>query len=135
MTKVVVAIQCDLVTKRCSGFLCMRAFYDGEEPMKEYDPKETRYMSLTCGGCNGGCLTAKLENLSKWLKKEGIEKDEVAVHLASCICTESYHRPPCMFENFLKQIITKHGYRVVLGTHFSEKASERRAAGIYKPIR
>ncbi|MBQ9596600.1 MAG: CGGC domain-containing protein, partial [Synergistaceae bacterium] len=58
--ELVVIIQCEDVVKRCSGFLCMRDFYDKAGKFEGYSD-ETRYMTITCGGCCGNLLTPKLE--------------------------------------------------------------------------
>ncbi|MBQ9528628.1 MAG: CGGC domain-containing protein [Fretibacterium sp.] len=132
MPRLAVVIQCDDVTKRCSGFLCMRDFYDRAGKFAGY-PEDVRYMTLTCGGCCGSLLTAKLENLGSWLKKSGIEKENVAVHLASCVCMDNHHRQPCPFMNRIRALLERKGFlNVVLGSHVSQKAEAKRQAGIYR---
>ena len=49
LPELVVIIQCEDVVKRCSGFLCMRDFYDRTGKFEGYH-NETRYMTMTCGG-------------------------------------------------------------------------------------
>ena len=130
--KLVVIIQCEDVTKRCSGFLCMNDFYERIGKFEGY-PENTRYMSITCGGCSGNLLTVKLENLNIRIKKAGIEKSDVKIHFASCICSDNAHRTPCIFMNKMKQLLERKGYpEVILGTHISKKAEAKRQAGIYK---
>lgn len=130
--KLIVIIQCEDVVKRCSGFFCMRDFYDKTGKFAGY-PDDLRYMSITCGGCCGNLLTAKLEHLGMRLNKDNINKDDVIFHLASCICSDNSHRSPCPFMYRMKTLLQKKGFHnIVLGTHISQKAEEKRQAGIYK---
>ena len=98
MSKLVVVIQCDIVTKRCSGYACMNTFVNRKDTFADYPP-DTRFLMMTCGGCCGAGLSAKLENLGRKLKKYGDAKENVTIHFASCIVSDSYHRPPCPFRN------------------------------------
>ena len=127
----VVVIQCDDVTKRCSGFACMNDFYERTGAFAGY-PDDTRYMSMTCGGCCGNFITAKIEHLTKKLEQINFAKQDVIVHLASCICSENSHRQPCPFMNRMRNLLNRKGYEVKLGSHISKKAQARRDAGIYK---
>ena len=130
--KLLVIIQCEDVVKRCSDFLCMNDFYEKNGKFENY-PENVRYMAVTCGGCCGNLLTPKLENLGMRLKKAGISKDDVIVHFASCVCSDNAHRQPCPFMNRMKALLIKKGFNnIVLGTHISKKAEEKRQAGIYK---
>ena len=132
MPKIIVIIQCEDVVKRCSGFLCMNDFYERTGKFEGY-PEDTRYMSITCGGCCGNLLTPKLENLGMRLKKANLNKDDVVIHFASCICSDNSHRQPCPFMNRMKNLLIRKGFNnIVLGTHVSKKAEAKRQAGIYK---
>ena len=132
MPKLAVIIQCEDVVKRCSGFLCMRDFYDRAWKFEGY-PEDMRYMSITCGGCCGNLLTPKLENLGMRLRKDGLTKDDVVIHFASCVCSDNSHRLPCPFLNRMKALLNRKGFtNIVLGTHISQKAQEKRDAGIYR---
>ena len=132
MPELVVIIQCDDVVKRCSGFLCMNDFYERTGKFEGY-PDEVRYMSITCGGCCGNLLTPKLENLGMRLRKENINKENVVIHFASCVCSDNSHRLPCPFMNRMKALLNRKGFNnIVLGTHVSQKAEAKRQAGIYK---
>ena len=64
MSKLVVIVQCELVTRRCSGYNCMKAFTRRSGKMEGY-PEGTRYMSINCGGCCGAGIDVKIENLKK----------------------------------------------------------------------
>lgn len=37
MSRLVVIIQCDIVSKRCAGYGCMKSFYDRTGPFAGYD--------------------------------------------------------------------------------------------------
>ncbi|MEE3442046.1 MAG: CGGC domain-containing protein, partial [Megasphaera elsdenii] len=50
MSKLVVVIQCDIVTKRCSGYACMNTFVNRKDTFADYPP-DTRFLMMTCGGC------------------------------------------------------------------------------------
>ena len=119
MSKLVVVIQCDIVTKRCSGYACMNTFVNRKDTFADYPP-DTRFLMMTCGGCCGAGLSAKLENL--------------AIHFASCIVSDSYHRPPCPFRNYMAQIIERKGYPLVHGTYISRMTEEKRKQGTYHAL-
>ena len=134
MGKLIVIIQCDDVTKRCSGFFCMQDFYERNGKFSAYPHDEdTCYMTMTCGGCSANFLTPKLENLGRRLSKMGCEKDDVIIHLASCICSENSHRQPCPFIGRIKSLLMRKGFNnIVMGTHVSKNAEAKRQAGIYR---
>ncbi|WP_312651907.1 CGGC domain-containing protein [Aminipila sp.] len=132
-TKYVMIIQCDIARQRCSGFACTNGFYNRDDVFKDYDDN-VRYISLTCGGCCGASLASKLEHFSKRLtKKTAVTKDEVAVHLSSCMVTDNYHHDRCPHVDYIKALIEKKGYkRVVEGTYISKVAEKKRESGEYK---
>lgn len=131
MGKLVVIVQCHIVTQRCCGYACMKSFYDRTGKFEGY-PEDTRYMTFTCGGCSGAGLAAKLENLLRRVKRAKESKDDVVIHLASCVCSDNYHRPPCPHLDYIKAIIERKGYPLVLGSYISQNTSKKREAGIYK---
>lgn len=134
-TKFVMIVQCDKSRKRCSGFACTKTFYDKEGFFKKFNyDDDTKYIAFTCGGCNGDNLDTYLKHFSqKLLKKTELKKDEIAVHLSSCITTENYHHDRCPFIHNLEKIVKENGYKTLrYGTYLSKKAEERRKAGIYK---
>ncbi|MBA2858564.1 putative metal-binding protein [Methanococcus maripaludis] len=132
-TKYVVIIQCDMAKNRCSGMRCTNAFYEKTDAFENY-AKDTKYISFTCGGCSGKLVSSKLANFSRWLKKyDGIEKDEVTIHLSSCMSTDNSHYDRCPNIDYIKQIINKKGYKnIVEGSIFSKKSEKLREEGIYK---
>lgn len=86
-TKLIVIIQCEIAKRRCSGFYCMDSFYKKDRAFSIY-PKEQdiQYMMFECGGCCGKEISSLLGHLSRKLKEEDIiKKDEVVIHLASCM--------------------------------------------------
>ncbi len=131
--KYAVLIQCDIAKNRCSGFACTNAFYNRDEMFEGYDT-DTKYISFTCGGCCGKAVSTKLDHFSKKvIKTEGIKKDDVVIHLASCMVTDNYHSDRCPHVDFIKSMIAKRGYKnVVEKTYVSKNATKKRALGIYK---
>jgi predicted metal-binding protein len=131
-TKYVVIIQCDIALKRCSGFACTNAFYNKDEVFKDYD-KATRYISFSCGGCCGKGVASKLEHLAKKLRnKNNISKDEVTIHLSSCMSTDNYHYDRCPNVDYIKSIVAKKGYKnVVEGSYISNTAKKKREEKTY----
>lgn len=131
--KYVVIIQCDIAHNRCSGFACTNAFYNRDAVFKNYSDS-TRYISFTCGGCCGKSVAAKLEHFSKKIKtNNNINKDEVVIHLSSCMATDNYHYDKCPHIDYIKSIISKKGYKnIVEGSYISKGAEHKRSEGIYK---
>lgn len=130
--KFVVIIQCELVHKKCSGFACTDSFYNRDAMFKSYK-ENTRYISFTCGGCCGKLVSGKLSHFSKKiLKKTDYKKDEVIVHLASCMTSDNYHSDRCPHIDYIKDIIVKRGYDFLEGTYISKNAEIKREKGIYK---
>lgn len=131
--KYCVIIQCEIAHKRCSGFACTNAFYNRDERFNNYS-EDTRYISFTCGGCCGKGIASKLEHFSKHLKsKTDVSKDEVSVHLSSCMSTDNYHYDRCPNIDYLKNIIVKKGFNnLVEGTYVSKGAIRKREIGQYK---
>lgn len=130
--KFVVIIQCELVHKKCSGFACTNSFYNRDEMFKSYK-ENTRYISFTCGGCCGKLVSGKLSHFSKKiLKKTDYKKDEVIVHLASCMTSDNYHSDRCPHIDYIKDIIVKRGYDFLEGTYISKNSEIKREKGIYK---
>lgn len=132
-TKYVMIIQCDITRQRCSGFACTDAFYNRDDVFKEYDDN-VRYISLTCGGCCGASLAAKLEHFSNKLAKEtDVKKDDVSVHLSSCMVTDNYHHDRCPHADYIKALVEKKGYkRIVEGSYICKITEKRREMGEYK---
>ena len=130
--KFVVIIQCELVHKKCSGFACTDSFYNRDEMFKSYK-ENTKYISFTCGGCCGKLVSGKLSHFSKKiLKKTDYKKDEVIVHLASCMTSDNYHSDRCPHIDYIKDIIVNRGYDFLEGTYISKNSEIKREKGIYK---
>ena len=134
--KYVVVVQCHIVKERCSGYLCERAFFEKSGSFSRYGKDSSiRFLSLTCGGCCGLATHRKLSNLIKKIKqKEGIVKEEIQVHLSSCISFDSYHGAPCPHKEYLESLIRdKLGLDCVDGSRISDTTEKRRAEGVYQP--
>ena len=130
--EMVIIIQCDLAHKKCSGFACTNSFYNKEGMFNEY-PENTKYISFTCGGCCGKLVSGKLSHFTKkMLKQTEISKENVIVHLASCMTSDNYHYDRCPHLDYIKNIVTKRGYDFIEGTYLSKKAEIKREKGIYK---
>lgn len=132
-TKYVVIIQCEIARQRCSGFACTNGFYNKDDSFKDYSD-DVRYISMTCGGCCGAGLASLLEHFSnKIRKKTDINKDEVVVHLSSCMVTDNYHHDRCPHADYIKALVEKKGYKnIVEGTYISKTSEKKRDNGEYK---
>lgn len=126
--KYVVIIQCDIAHNRCSGFACTNAFYNRDDVFKNYN-ESTRYISFTCGGCCGKSIATKLEHLSKKLKlKNNINKEDVVIHLSSCMTNDNYHYDRCPHLDYIKSIVFKKGYnKVIEGSYISKNAEKKKS--------
>lgn len=131
MAQLVIIIQCDIVSKRCSGFMCMKTFYDRSDSFADYPP-DTQYITFTCGGCCGAGVAGKLEEVQRKIKRHNMKFDSVTIHLASCIVSENYHRMACPFKEYIKKICERKGYKVVKGSYISAKTEAKRESGEYK---
>ena len=130
----IAVVQCHLVKQRCSGYQCERAFHHRLGGFQRYPADEPlRSMHLTCGGCCGRPVQRKLSNLLKQIKKrEGIQRDQVVVHLSSCITKDNHHGPPCPHLEYLEALIGKLGVDMVRDTTVSAKSEKLRAEGVYE---
>jgi len=132
--KYIAVVQCDIVQDRCSGFLCEKAFTERTGGFKNYPAdKQYRTLYITCGGCCGKAVLRKLSNLTRQAKKQdGIEKDEIAVQLSSCITKDNHHSSVCPHIDYIKQQVEKAGLKWAEDTRISPTAERRRAEGIYE---
>ena len=130
----IAVIQCHLVKQRCSGYFCEKAFHERSGAFSAYAGDENlRILYMTCGGCCGRATHRKLANLIRMSKKrENITKDQIVVHLASCITNDNYHGPPCPHLDYLKELIAKLSLDLDEGSNISPKAEARRREGRYK---
>jgi predicted metal-binding protein len=129
----IVVVQCDIVRQRCSGYHCEKAFHDRTGGFAAY-PKDRpmRMLSMTCGGCCGKGLHRRLTHLlRRAAKMEGLDKGRLVVQLASCVTTDNFHSPRCLFVDYMKDLAARAGLDVQEGTHVDAKAEARRAAGVY----
>ncbi len=131
----IAVVQCQIVKQRCSGYFCEKSFNERSGLFANYaKDKPFRTIYLTCGGCCGRAVLRKLADLVRSIKrKEKMEKDNIVVHLSTCITKESYHGPKCPHLDYLKDIIIdKAGLELVEGTRISELSEKRRNDGTYK---
>jgi predicted metal-binding protein len=131
----IAVVQCHLVKQRCSGYFCEKSFHERSGAFADYaEASVIRTLYLTCGGCSGRALQRKLSHLVRRLgKHEDIHKEQVVVHLSSCITHDSHHGPPCPHLDYLCTLIGRLGLDVVEGTRISELSERRRVAGQYAP--
>ncbi|ADO82755.1 CGGC domain-containing protein [Ilyobacter polytropus] len=131
--KLVAIIQCEKAKNRCSGYACSDSFYKKINSFSEYNNK-TQYLSFTCGGCNGKGVGPKISNLVRRMPKlADIKKNEIAVHLSSCITFDNRHSDRCPNVDFMKSIINKAGIETIIeGSYISKKAQIKRELGTYK---
>lgn len=131
----VAIVQCDIVTERCSGYRCEKAFNERTGTFECYSKDtELRSIYLTCGGCCGRSIQRKLYELVQSMKEdEGIEKDKVAVHFSSCIAKDNYHAPKCPHLDYLKTLVVdKLGLDLYEGTTISKMSEKLRQKGVYQ---
>lgn len=131
----VVILQCANARKRCSGCACMDAFYEksGFFASCGYEAS-VRYLAITCGGCSGSSLAGQLEHFMQVMhrKHPEITKEQVAVHLSSCMVTDNHHHDRCPHLEIIQSILQKKGFsKICYGTYQSINASKKRAQGVY----
>lgn len=131
--KYVAVIQCEKAHNRCCGFQCANTFFSKNDHFSEYDDS-VKYLSFTCGGCNGKSVNAKISNLAKRaMKKASLEKDEFVIHFASCITNDNRHSERCIFLEAMKRNVLKVGFtNIKYGTYISQTAQKKRDEGVYK---
>lgn len=130
---IIVVVQCDIVTQRCSGYNCDRAFQGRTGGFADYAADRTyRTIQMTCGGCCGRALQRKLSNLIRQAKRsDEIPKQRIVVQLATCITKDNFHAPPCPHIDYLKTLIARVGLDCREDTHLFAKSEKRRAEGFY----
>ena len=128
-----IIIQCDSALKRCCGFACMDSFYNKEGKFGDYG-NNMKYITFSCGGCCGKAVAGKLEHfLMKMRKKTDLKKEEIVIHLATCMVSENHHSDRCPYIDYIKDIIAKKGFEnTVEGTYISKTAEKKRETGEYK---
>jgi len=129
----IVIVQCDIVTQRCSGYNCEKAFHQRTGGFAAYSKQRAyRTLYLSCGGCCGQALHRKLTDLARRIRKdEGVAKDRIVVQLSSCIAEDNFHGPPCPHLEYLETLIARAGLDFCRGTLIDEKSLRRRQAGRY----
>ena len=131
----IVVVQCDIVMERCSGYLCEKAFSNRTGSFSSYPiEKPYRTIYMTCGGCCGRAVHRKLNDLTRMIKKEEkVKKEEIVVHLASCITKDNYHALPCPHLDYLKRLIKgKLSLDIVEDTYISNTSEKLREKGVYE---
>ena len=129
--KCVAVIQCAVAHERCTGSFCAQSFANRTHYFAGYGEAAIYYIPFGCGGCPGRRVSRLAAQLSKTMQKAGVAKDEIAVHLASCVVTDNGHYPPCPHLADMKKMLARKGLHVVEGSHVSPSAERKRAAGLY----
>jgi predicted metal-binding protein len=127
----VAVVQCHISHERCPGVACATAFANREHHFADYGDKVDYYIPFTCGGCPGRRVSRLVSNVIKRIKKQGVERDEIVVHLSACMINDSGHYPACPHLEYIKRIVARKKVRVVEGTYVSQTAEKRRQAGGY----
>jgi predicted metal-binding protein len=129
----IVIVQCHIVKQRCSGYFCEKAFHDRVGGFAAYSgARAYRTLYMSCGGCCGLAVHRKLNDLARQIKKnEDMDKDRIAVQLASCVTRDNYHGPPCPHLDYIKTLISRLGLDVHEDTRLSELSQRRRKEGLY----
>ncbi len=132
--KLIAIIQCDFAKERCSGFACINSFTNRVDGFTAYEGKDgIMAVPFNCGGCPGRRISRTTANLIRRAKKKaGIEKDEIVVHLASCMVTDNGHYPPCPHLDYIEKILKRKGLKVRKGSYRSKTAQKRRDDGLYE---
>ncbi|MBI5453103.1 MAG: CGGC domain-containing protein [Deltaproteobacteria bacterium] len=134
--RIIGVIQCDFARERCSGFGCVNSFAERIDAFARYKENEKiMLVPFNCGGCPGRRISRVAANLIKRAKKKAeVEKDEIVIHLASCIVTDNGHYPPCPHIDYIKKILKRKGLKVKRGSYKSKTATRRREEGLYEPF-
>jgi predicted metal-binding protein len=135
--KCVVVIQCSVAHERCPGAGCATKFVDREDYFAGYGPDAKYYVSFGCGGCPGRRVGRLLGTLKKKVKAhQGIEPDEIVVHLATCVIGDNVHYPPCPHVKDIKTMIARRGLHFVEGSYVSHSPSviRKHETGVYAPL-
>lgn len=133
--KLIGVIQCDFAKERCSGFGCVNSFTERIDAFAGYPQEGIMLVPFNCGGCPGRRISRVASNLIRRAKKKaGIEKDEITIHLASCIVTDNGHYPPCPHVDYIEKILKRKGLKVKKGSYRSKTATKRREEGTYEPF-
>jgi predicted metal-binding protein len=78
----------------------------------------------------------KLNDLTRMIGKEEdgeVQKENIVVHLSSCITKDNYHAPPCPHVDYIKTLIgNKLSLDIVEATHISKTSSKLRDNGLYQ---
>lgn len=127
----VAVVQCHISHERCPGVACATAFANREHHFAGYSDEVKYYIPFTCGGCPGRRVSRLLSNLIKRMKGQGVERDEIAVHLSACVVNDSGHYPACPHLDYIKRILKRKRIKVVEGSMVSQTAEKRRQSGGY----
>lgn len=129
----VLVVQCHIVTQRCSGYACLKAFNDRSGGFADYPAdKEYRFLPITCGGCCGKATHRKIKELVGKLKsQEDLDPERIVVQLSSCMTRSNFHSSRCPYTKYIKGLVQRFGIDCREDTALSELSEKRRQEGIY----
>ncbi len=130
---IIVFLQCDIAMQRCSGYLCDKSLRERAGAFADLAPEPAiRSIAMTCGGCCGLATHRKLLDLIKLAKKDGVEKNAIRVHLASCVALDNFHGPQCPHLAYIRNLIHRLGLETADCTYLSANSQRLRNVGVYE---
>jgi len=131
-TRLIGIVQCDIAKERCSGFACINSFDKRIDAFEGYGVG-IMAVPFNCGGGAGRRVGRSAAHLARVAaRKTDIKKEEIVIHLSSCIVTDNGHYPPCPHLDNILEILRRQGFRVRKGSYKSKTASKRREEGRYE---
>lgn len=127
-------VQCDIAKERCSGFACVNSFDKRIDAFEGYgNDASIMVVPFNCGGCPGRRIGRSAAHLARRAEhKAGIKKEEIVIHLATCVATDNGHYPPCPHLDYIMTMLERKGFRVKKGSYKSKTAQKRRDEGRYE---
>jgi len=131
-TRLIGIVQCDIAKERCSGLACINSFDKRIDAFEGYEETDIMAVPFNCGGCPGRRIGRSAAHLARRAEhKAGIKKEEIVIHLASCITTDNGHYPPCPHLGYITLMLERKGFRLRKGSYKSKTAERRRTEGRY----
>lgn len=131
--KLIGIVQCDVAKERCSGLACINSFDKRIDAFERYEAGGIMAVPFNCGGAPGRRIGRSVAHLARRAEhKAGIKKEEIVIHLSSCMVTDNGHYPPCPHLDYIKTMLKRKGFRVRQGSYKSKTAERRRGEGRYE---
>jgi predicted metal-binding protein len=133
VTKLIGIVQCDVAKERCSGLACINSFDKRIDAFEGYEASGIMAVPFNCGGAPGRRIGRSAAHLARRAEhKAGIKKEEIVIHLASCVATDNGHYPPCPHLDYIVTMLKRKGFRIKMGSYKSNTAERRRGEGRYE---